>query len=441
MFERMKSFFLYRYAGSSIELREKAKLFLYLIFCTFGFIIALDLACNFALNLVMTSHVIKAFGVSLLGILVMLRYGRYHLAVNSYSFVFAAGVIFLSFYGQFIAGGLSYITNFYYFPALIIFTALFCRPSWVIFITFLLVASGIVSFAAFRDTSNVEGLAVATGVMIDNTGAVIFSFILCFTIVMINRRIARATRQEERNKEISSELEMARLIQTNLLPAGIIDDPRISIYPNYIPMEEIGGDFYDFFTSGNELHVFIADVSGHGIPGAFMALITKVALLHAIPQSDSTIGVVRQINEVLCGCTVLGNFVSCFYCRIDRVTRKIRYTSAGHFPQIMYRRRDNSFRELHTRGMVMGWKRDIRLHEDTIDLESGDRLVLFTDGVTECMDATGRMYGEERLQSLVAKNAALTAQGLSIQIIRNLLDFAAPEPFHDDLTLITIDIN
>jgi len=89
----------------------------------------------------------------------------------------------------------------------------------------------------------------------------------------------------------------------------------------------------------------------------------------------------------------------------------------------------------------MGWNSQIEISEETVDLESGDRLVLYTDGVTECKNRSGEMFTEERLKSLIAKNVALTAQGLSIQIIRNLVEFTTPGPFQDDLTLVTIDIN
>jgi hypothetical protein len=442
MIERITYFFLHRYADRPVEIREKAKLFLYLILSTFAFLFILFFVCKYALNLHMTTYVILAYGMGLTVSIVILRTGNYHLAVNFFSMLFAAGIIFLTFYGQIGRERNDYITNIYYFPIIIIFTALFCSPSWIVVITLVLIASGTVSFVLFtRAPTDAAFFSVAQGAFIDSTGAIVFSFIICFTIIMLNRRITRTRRQEERTKELNAELEIARLIQSNLLPAGLAEDPRISIYPNYIPMEEIGGDFYDFFTSGDEIHVFIADVSGHGIPGAFMALITKVALLHAIPDSGSTTEVVKKINDVLCGCTVLGNFVSCFYCRINKSSKQIRYTSAGHFPQFLYRRRDDSFRELYTRGTVMGWNRRIELNEESVDLESGDRLVLFTDGVTECMNAKGEMFAEERLKSLIAKSAALTAQGLSIQIIRSLVDFITPEPFHDDLTLITIDIN
>lgn len=442
MTARIISYFLQRYADAPVEMREKAKLFLYLILSTFAFLFILFFVCKYAINLRMTTYVILGYCLGLLASMAILRTGKYHLAVNFFSLLFAAGIIFLTFYGQVGRAREDYITNIYFFPIVIIFTALFCRPSWIVVITLILIASGTASFVLMtRSPADAAFFAVAKGAFIDSTAAIIFAFILCFTIVMLNRRITSAARHEERTKELHSELEIARLIQCNLLPAGLAEDPRISIYPNYIPMEEIGGDFYDFFTSGEEIHVFIADVSGHGIPGAFMALITKVALLHAIHDSESTTDVVKKINEVLCGCTVLGNFVSCFYCRIDKSLKKIRYTSAGHFPQILFRRRDNSFHELHTKGTVMGWNRQIEILEESVDLESGDRLVLYTDGVTECMNRSGEMFTEERLKSLIAKNVALTAQGLSIQIIRNLVEFTTPGPFQDDLTLITIDIN
>ncbi len=435
-------FFLSRYTDAPVEIREKAKLFLYLITSTLAFCTVFFIVLNFTMDLRVTNHVL--FGLCFIQImsLLLLRKGRYHAAVNMFSFFFAAAVIFLGFYGQVWRGSMDYITNFYYFPIIIIFTALFCRPSWIMFITTLLVGSGITSYAVHLDNPmSRDFIPVVRGALVDYTASAIMTVIMCFTILLINRRITEAARREEQTRELHAELEIARLIQSNLMPDAPEDDPRVSVCASYLPMEEIGGDFYDFFTYGDELHIFIADVSGHGIPGAFMALISKVALLHSISDTVPTTQVLSRINEVLCDCTVLGNFVSGFYCRIDKASRKIRYTSAGHIPQILYRKRDNTFHELYSKGMAMGWESNIHLSEETIDLEPGDRLVFFTDGVTECMNSRREMFSDGQLRDFIKSNSHLPVESFSKNLILNLVSFSKDEKFHDDLTLIALDIN
>ncbi len=440
--ENIPMFFLSRYTDAPVEIREKAKLFLYLITSTLAFCTVFFIVLNFTMDLRVTNYILFGLCFVQIASLFLLRWGRYHAAVNIFSFCFAAAVIFLGFYGQVWRGRMDYITNFYFFPLIIIFTALFCRPSWIIFLTSLLVASGILSFVVYlhNPISN-DFFPVVQGALVDYTASAIMTVIMCFTILLINRRITEAARREEHSRELHAELEIARLIQSNLMPDAPKDDPRITVYASYLPMEEIGGDFYDFFTYGDELHIFIADVSGHGIPGAFMALISKVALLHSISDTAPTTQVLSRINEVLCDCTVLGNFVSGFYCRIDKASRKISYTSAGHIPQILYRKRDNTFHELYSKGMALGWENNIQLSEETIDLEPGDRLVFFTDGVTECMNSRREMFSDGQLRDYIINNSHLPVESFSKNLIMNLVNFSKDEKFHDDLTLIALDIN
>ncbi len=442
MIKNITMFFLSPYANAPVETREKAKLFLYLITSSLAFITILFIVLNTLMELTVTNYIIFGLCLGLVVSLSLLRKGRYHGAVNSFSFFFTAAIIFLGFYGQIGRGRIDYITNFYFFPVIIIYTALFCRPSWIVFTATLLLICGVASFLFnYSNPIGAQFMPVAQSALVDYTSSVVLTLLLCVTIIKLNGKITEAARREEHTRELHAELEIARLIQSNLMPETPAGDPRISIFATYLPMEEIGGDFYDFHSSGDELHIFIADVSGHGIPGAFMALISKVALLHSISGAVPTTDVLHRINEVLCDCTVLGNFVSGFYCRIDMATKKIRYTSAGHIPQILYRRRDNSFRELYSKGMVMGWANNIKLTEETIDLEAGDRLILFTDGVTECMNSHREMFSDEKLRDFIERNVHLPVELFSKNLIMNLINFSKDEKFHDDLTLIALDIN
>jgi PAS domain S-box-containing protein len=242
-----------------------------------------------------------------------------------------------------------------------------------------------------------------------------------------------------RNEEIENELEVARLLQERLLPASM---PVISGYHEhaiYIPMDKIGGDFYDVENREGFLNIFIADVSGHGLPGAFLATITKIALEN-ITVRASTNKVLYQLNNVILRHTVRSNFVTAFFSMIDIKTNTMRYASAGHSSPILYRKKNDEFIDLATKGTPLGWFNDIRIEEKTIQLESGDRIVFYTDGITECNNFSTGIYGEERFRKIIKEYSTAKSDIFSGELMDELEIYNGSKSFEDDITMVVLDV-
>ncbi len=242
-----------------------------------------------------------------------------------------------------------------------------------------------------------------------------------------------------RNSEIEQELDVARLILNKLLPQEI---PLVEGYApsvTYIPMDKVGGDFYDYLHRDGTIQLFIADVSGHGLHAAFLALITKMAL-DSVADRSSPAAVIGAVNSIVCRSTVRYNYVTAFCGTLDAETGILKYCNAGHLSPLVHRRGREEFIELKTRGKPLGWFKSLEVEEREIQLQSGDRLVLYTDGITECCHPGGELFGDQRLQDFIAANSKLHPAAFSDALIGELKSYCGEESFNDDLTLIVLDL-
>ncbi|MCP4132855.1 MAG: AAA family ATPase [bacterium] len=243
----------------------------------------------------------------------------------------------------------------------------------------------------------------------------------------------------QRNRVIEDELTVARLLQQKLLPGDLPEIPGYRGEVIYIPMDKVGGDFYDFKTNENFIELFIADVSGHGLPGAFLSMITKMSFEN-ITEKKSPKDVLVQINDVICRSTVLSNYVTAFYCIINRKTNVMRFSNAGHFPPFVYRKKSDEFFDLRTKGHPLGWFKTIKLEDKEIGLLPGDRVILYTDGITECENPLRELFGEERFKDFVRENSGLSPEEFTRALIAHLKEYSERDDFVDDLCLIVFDV-
>ncbi|HPJ38999.1 MAG TPA: PAS domain S-box protein [Spirochaetota bacterium] len=243
----------------------------------------------------------------------------------------------------------------------------------------------------------------------------------------------------QRNNDIERELEVARLLQERLLPPSIPETPGFHGHAVYVPMDKIGGDFYDIENRDGFLNIIVADVSGHGLPGAFLATVTKIALDNINDRGNSS-EVLSRLNDVVLKYTVQGNFVTAFFALIDTSTNVMRYSSAGHLPPLLYRKKNDEFYELNTKGTFLGWLRDIRIEEKTVQLETGDRVVFYTDGIIESKNRQNELYGEERLQEAIRGYAHLSAENFSQELMLEIELFNGDSNFDDDITMVVLDV-
>lgn len=244
---------------------------------------------------------------------------------------------------------------------------------------------------------------------------------------------------ERRNREIEDDLEVALLLQQRLLPEKIEAMEGYESHAVYIPMDKIGGDFYDYTVRDGVIELFIADVSGHGITGALLSTVAKITLEGIQPRNE-TGAILTALNEVICRLTVQSKFITAFLGMIDTVGNTIRYSSAGHMAPILHRRSNGEIIELLSSGRPLGLFRPIQFEERRAQLQSGDRLVLYTDGIIECRDRDGRFFGDVGFLDFIRENGALSPEEFCGSLIQRLRLFSGSDTFDDDITLFVFDV-
>lgn len=245
---------------------------------------------------------------------------------------------------------------------------------------------------------------------------------------------------ERRFLAVSRELEIARDIQRSILPGTLPDIEGLRIAACYLPMSEVGGDFYDFDSQrANGLGLIVADVSGHGVPAALVASMVKMGFAAEAERLDHPGLVLKNINRVLCG-KFSGAFVTACCGFIDTVERKLFYASAGH-PAPLLRRGDGRVETLEERGLLLAIAADADYASSEIGLNDGDRLVFFSDGLVEARNASDDFFGNARLERLLAAHAALAPAQFIDRVVADLRSWVGSGTcLQDDVTILVVDV-
>jgi len=261
-------------------------------------------------------------------------------------------------------------------------------------------------------------------------------------------------REAAEKKRLEEELRIAREIQMSLLPQGPLAMPGLSVSALCVPAREVGGDYYDFLPlDEHRLGVLIADVSGKGTSAAlYMAelkgLMLSLSRIHTSPRE-----LMMTANRIIASNLDARSFITMTYAVLDLSARTMTYARAGHTPLMRVPsangqpggRRETQV--LVPDGLVLGLKLDDGemfdrlLIEQTIPLEAGDLYVLFTDGISEAMNADDDCFGEARLARLLEEHADLPADELRERILRDVEAFADGAPQHDDMTMILLKVD
>jgi len=242
-----------------------------------------------------------------------------------------------------------------------------------------------------------------------------------------------------RERALLAELEQARAIQQGLLPAELPRIPGIDLAAIYEPMELVGGDMYDFleFEDGT-LGLFIADVSGHGIPAAMIASLAKLILTMHGPSVRSPAKLLRYMNEQLIG-KMAENFITVCYAVLSPDRRSLSYATGGHPPILLLR--DGTAIYQRAKGTIVGWFPEAKFEDRTIEIQAGDRFFLYSDGLTEASDREGKQLMEERL-ALLAQENQTNPVGVQIkQIVAEAKRYHGGGPFEDDVTIVGVAVS
>jgi hypothetical protein len=248
---------------------------------------------------------------------------------------------------------------------------------------------------------------------------------------------------EKKLSAIEQEIEIARQIQQSNLPSTLCPPNGINIASRYVPMTEVAGDFYDYHMNDEtSIGIFMADVSGHGVGAALIGSMLKIAFASQSENISDPALVLTEINRILQG-KIEGSFVTACSVFIDAVNKKIKFASAGHPQQVLWRGRNNEICRLPIGGTILGPFPDSAYKNAEMNIETGDRLVLFTDGVVEAMNKAGDFFGDERLEEFIKQHSPDSANVIVDQFITHLSKWSGRpgnSSFDDDLTLIIIDV-
>jgi Stage II sporulation protein E (SpoIIE) len=246
-----------------------------------------------------------------------------------------------------------------------------------------------------------------------------------------------------RGRRLEEQMEIARQVQSRLLPSYALQLPGVQIATEYKPSEQVGGDFYDAFSDGqNGTAVVIGDVSGKGIPAALLMGVIHGAIRTAFWQSSAGAHQEesQRLNRLLCEHAERNQFASIFWCVYDEPLNSVRYVNAGHCPPLLISRREGRLlmTRLENGGPVLGLLPDARYETTAIQVSPGDLLVMFSDGLVEATNDKGEEYGDDRLVTLLRSHSDETPAQLRESIIGSLSSFASAGQPHDDLTFAII---
>jgi phosphoserine phosphatase RsbU/P len=246
---------------------------------------------------------------------------------------------------------------------------------------------------------------------------------------------------ERRLLSLDKELEIARQLQFSILPANVPEVPNLCIAASYVPMTAVAGDFYQFVPiDPQRVGFLIADVSGHGVAAALIASMIKVAMHSVDGCAQDPSEVLRRVGNTLSR-ELRGQFVSAAYLCIDSVARTARYSAAGHPPLLCWRSAHGALTHVESNGLLFGVPLNGDYPACDLTLAPGDRLLLYTDGLTEPENAAGEPFGERRLEEVVRDNQSRTAPQLAERLLAELRAWQPAEMTQqDDITLIVIDV-
>ena len=244
-------------------------------------------------------------------------------------------------------------------------------------------------------------------------------------------------RQKDRMQE---ELNVGHTIQMSMLPVDFPAFPErteFDLHGLLKPAREVGGDFYDFFMiSEDELCLVVGDVSGKGVPAALFMAVTQTMIKTASSGDRSPASIVTRVNDALSSDNPASMFVTLFLAIVDIRTGRFRYCNAGHNPPYVVHPDDRLTCLNQRHGVVMGALPGLAYGEDEMGMEKGDKLFIFTDGVTEAMDRDGELFGETRLEKFLNDTDCPTAQMLTGSTLQAVEGFAIGAEQADDITIL-----
>jgi sigma-B regulation protein RsbU (phosphoserine phosphatase) len=295
------------------------------------------------------------------------------------------------------------------------------------------VMGGGLVFLLFVANENL-GRLVAPSLNLEPLGVLVF--VLCLGHAVVRSVV----RNEAEFVSVQRELDTARRIQSSLLPRHMPSVPGLDIAVRYVPMTAVAGDFYDVIqVSPTAVGILVADVSGHGIPAALVASMVKVAFGAQSAHAADPAAVLSSMNQILCR-HVEHAYVTAVYAVVDGARGGITLARAGHPPPLLQRVGEPMQRIEEAGGLILGFVREAGYTNAHIQgLRSGDRLLLYTDGVLEARDRMGQFFDEERTARWLSTIHGSSAEEVAEAALADLTQWSGAARFDDDVTFVLIE--
>ena len=261
----------------------------------------------------------------------------------------------------------------------------------------------------------------------------------------ITEKFRKSQESLAEQERLQKEMQVAQEIQHTLLPAAFPDIEGYEIASYYEAAKEVGGDYFDFVEVDKDtLGIVVADVSGKGVPGSLVMTMIRTALRTEARGNKNAADVLSRVNDFVINDMKRGMFVTVFYIILDSKNRTINYASAGHNPMILYRGSTKKSYYLNPRGFPIGINLPDKalfrksIESDTLRLQEGDVLIVYTDGITEAMNPLREKFSEERFLEVIRENGHLKVDPLVDKIRDQINTFTEGYAQNDDITLVSI---
>ncbi len=255
------------------------------------------------------------------------------------------------------------------------------------------------------------------------------------------QNLAAVTAEKER---IGAELDVAKRIQASMLPCifpPFPDRPEFDIYATMTPAKEVGGDFYDFFLiDDNHLGLVMADVSGKGVPAALFMVVAKTLLKNCAQTGLSPKNILEKVNNQLCENNEAQMFVTVWLGKLDISTGKLTVGNAGHEHPVVKKAQGDYEIIKAKNGFVLAGMEDLKYSEYEIQLDPGDKLYLYTDGVPEATDKNNELYGNDRMLWALNRYKDFSSYEMLLHIKEDIDTFVGTAPQFDDITMLALEM-
>lgn len=389
--------------------------------CLFYFVLFTSNFLKLKIRIPKIARFYKVLGyLSLLNALISLLGG---ISEASIGVTWLSVLICLSLLGVLIWGIYKRLRSFYYFAIAFVLLLITC------------LVYGLLKFGILPSNSFLEEMLFPIASLADIT---LFAFALADRIQLLRQEKDLALAQVT---SLRKERKISRDILMQSLPKTIPDVKNLQMQIFIQPMKDVGGDFYEYFSPNPyELGIVLCDVSGHGIPASLISAMGKVAFTTQKDNIPSPKQVLEGMNRVLYG-NCNPQYVTASYVYLNTSTKVWRFGRAGH-PSAYLQRSSGEILKVHPKGKIIGVFPEIQIEETTHRVERKDRILILSDGVLECFNPEGEMYGESGLLEFLKANREIPNHLFKIKLIQDLESFSKREikDWDDDLTFIFLEL-